>query len=198
VEAPFPIVVGRSGLGWGRGLHRLRTDGEIKHEGDGRSPAGVYDLSAVFGFAPPAAAADLAMPYLQLHADTVCVDDPSSVHYNRVFDSRDADAVDWSSHEPMRDIPVHEWGVVVAHNASPVESGTGCCIFVHEWGGPDRGTAGCTGMSREMMDRFIHWLDAGKRPVIVQLPAAAYQELKAPWRLPDLPPPKKTEEAQEP
>ncbi|HEX9187014.1 MAG TPA: hypothetical protein VGB87_08080, partial [Vicinamibacteria bacterium] len=40
VGAPIEASLGRSGLGWGRGLHPPGLEGPGKREGDGRSPAG--------------------------------------------------------------------------------------------------------------------------------------------------------------
>src|SRR5262245_14268846 len=50
VAGPAPVVVGRSGLGWGRGLHAPQPGGPTKREGDGRAPAGVFRLSTAFGY----------------------------------------------------------------------------------------------------------------------------------------------------
>jgi len=36
------------------------------------------------------------------------------------------------------------------------------------------------------MDRLLAWLDAGKNPVFVLLPAAEYSRLRNPWQLPKL------------
>src|SRR5437764_13783990 len=49
----WPVVVGRNGMGWGRGLHAPQTgEGPIKKEGDGKAPAGVFRLIRAFGYAP--------------------------------------------------------------------------------------------------------------------------------------------------
>ena len=42
-SAPLPVMLGRKGLAWGRGLHPLMA-GTAKQEGDGRAPAGVFVL----------------------------------------------------------------------------------------------------------------------------------------------------------
>ena len=48
----IPVVLGRNGLAWGRGLHPIDSALlPIKTEGDGKSPAGVFTLSSAFGYA---------------------------------------------------------------------------------------------------------------------------------------------------
>ena len=49
VGAPIEGSLGRTGLAWGRGLHPAGLPGPEKREGDGKSPAGVFDLRLVGG-----------------------------------------------------------------------------------------------------------------------------------------------------
>src|SRR5690348_13994507 len=55
VSEPIPVVVGRAGMAWDPALTRENPDrypGPVKHEGDGRSPSGVFALKdGTFGFA---------------------------------------------------------------------------------------------------------------------------------------------------
>jgi hypothetical protein len=46
VGAALPVVIGRTGAAWGTGLHEVPAGdgGPVKHEGDGRSPAGVFAI----------------------------------------------------------------------------------------------------------------------------------------------------------
>jgi D-alanyl-D-alanine dipeptidase len=178
--APIPVVVGRSGLGWGRGLHPEGLDGPTKREGDGRAPAGVFFLTEAFGYAEGAAT---GLPYLHATPGLECVDDAASAHYNEVLD-RDTVAVDWASHEEMRrPDDLYRLGVVVAHNR-PAEPGAGSCIFLHVWSGPRTTTSGCTAMTGGAMDAVAAWLDAAAAPVLVQLPVAEYDRLRTAWALP--------------
>ena len=180
VGEPIPVVVGRSGLGWGRGLHPEGLDGPGKREGDGRAPAGVFPLTEVFGYAREAAT---GLPYRPATPDLECVDDVASAHYNEVLD-RSSVEPDWGSHEEMRrDDDLYRLGVVVAHN-QPAEPGAGSCIFLHVWAGPHSTTSGCTAMTSDAMDAVAAWLDADAAPVLVQLPEAEYARLKTPWALP--------------
>ena len=85
VGAPIEASLGRTGLAWGRGLHPTGLPGPEKREGDGKSPAGVFDLRLVTGYAKTAPAGT-RMPYRQATATLRCVDDPRSLRYNRLAD----------------------------------------------------------------------------------------------------------------
>lgn len=178
-----PVVVGRGGLGWGAGLNSETGEGPVKKEGDGKSPAGVFSLSNAFGFASAAEASWLKMPYMQLAPEIECVDDIHSRWYNTIM-GRDGIVVDWKSSERMREVSGYRWGVVVEHNSNPPVAGRGSCIFLHIWSGPEKGTAGCTAMEQPNLEALLRWLDAKKKPVLVQLPEAEYERLRSAWKLP--------------
>jgi zinc D-Ala-D-Ala dipeptidase len=185
VGEAFPVVVGRSGLGWGDGLSKAEGDGPSKREGDGRAPAGVFTLTRAFGFAGTNEAARLRMPYTPLTPGVECVDDATSAHYNRVVDRAAVETVDWNSSERMREVEGYRWGVVVAHNARAVP-GRGSCIFLHIWAGPEKGTAGCTAMEQPSLEALLRWLDSRERPLLVQLPESEYTRLEETWKLPPI------------
>jgi len=181
----LPVVVGRSGLAWQ--VMPGASDGApvLKHEGDERSPAGVFRLTFAFGFAPRSEAGPLHLPYRQITATWKCIDDPHSRYYNKVLDSTTINDADWKSAEDMRRIdPAYAWGVFVANNTAPVRSGEGSCIFLHVWDGPHSTTSGCTAMEESHMLEVMHWLDSDASPVLVQLPVAEYLRRKKIWGLP--------------
>jgi D-alanyl-D-alanine dipeptidase len=185
VGEKVPVVVGRSGLGWGAGLNAQTGDGPSKKEGDGRAPAGVFRLGPAFGYAPAREASWLKLPYTPLDEGTECVDDVSSRRYNLVVERSGARDVDWKSSERMRAVEGYRWGIVVEHNANPPVAGRGSCIFLHIWAGPSKGTAGCTAMAQPALEELLGWLDAKKRPLLVQLPEAEHARLRDAWRLPE-------------
>jgi len=182
----IPVVVGRNGMAWGRGLHvGAIGEGPVKREGDGRSPAGVFSLSSAFGYAPPEQAGDVKLPYVQAVATLECVDDSQSAHYNRIIDRGAVENPDWKSSERMwRDDDQYRWGVVVDHNPKSAP-GCGSCVFLHVWEAPGKGTAGCVAMNSSSMEGVLRWLDAKKRPVLAQLPWAEFERLRTAWGLPD-------------
>jgi D-alanyl-D-alanine dipeptidase len=189
VGAPIPVVVGKNGLGWGAGVAPVRDAGRqaasdpVKKEGDNKSPAGIFRLSTVFGYAaqePPG----WKMPYISLTPSVECVDDARSKFYNRVVD-RAAVAPDWKSYEQMlRADGLYRWGLVVDHNADQVTAGAGSCIFLHIWLGPGQGTTGCTAMTQEQLEGVLARLNPARRPLLVQLPRPQYMKLRRRWKLP--------------
>lgn len=186
------VTLGRAGLAWGRGLHPAPAAGELlKCEGDGRAPAGVFALSALFG-APgaPSVLAQTAqqLPYLAATPDLKCIDDPCSAYYNRIVGQSAVARPDWASCEDMlRGDERYALGVVVAHNTAPVVAGAGSCIFLHVWAAPDAPTAGCTAMAPADLQALAGWLDATAAPLLVLLPQLAYERHRAAWGLPAWP-----------
>lgn len=188
VGREVPVAVGRNGLGWGVGVVETSgaAEGPNKKEGDGKAPAGVFALGSAFGFAPFREAAWLRVPYIPLTPAVECVDDTASRHYNRIVDRLAAGDFDWNSSERMRSVEGYRWGLVVRHNAAPPVAGRGSCIFLHIWAGAGRGTAGCTALEEERLTELLRWLDPQRLPLLVQLPEAEYERLRAAWRLPAL------------
>ncbi len=187
VRGPLKTAVGRTGLAWGLGLHgQALGAGPVKKEGDGKAPAGVFRLSAVFGYGSAADAGFLKMPYVPLGADTECVDDPASSYYNLIVERTGVESVDWHSSEKMRRPDVlYKWGVVVDHNPMPRAASGGSCIFLHIWRGPASPTVGCTAMDESDMNQLLHWLNSASNPVLVQLPRAEYERFRTVWKLPE-------------
>lgn len=183
---PVAVSLGRAGLAWGIGLHAAVDDGNPhKTEGDGRAPAGLFALTALFGEAGPdsAVAQSLRLPYRCATGDLRCVDDPASRHYNRLVDRRDV-AVDWVSAEEMRRSDGrYAIGAVIAHNPAGI-AGAGSCIFLHVHEAPGVPTAGCTAGDPLAVQDVCAWLDAAARPVLVQLPRAESVRRAAAWQLP--------------
>ncbi len=179
------IVVGKNGLGWDAALDRAHPDlysGLVKHEGDGRSPAGVFLLDqGTFGFAPSLSEAG---NYKSLTPTTECVDDVNSRYYGHVVDRLNVKDVDWNSSEKMREIPQYVWGAIVNYNLDHTVPGDGSCIFLHKWTNATTGTAGCTAMPIENIEAIVNWLTRKDHAILVQLPEPEYQRLRTQWQLP--------------
>lgn len=188
VGAAIAVSLGRSGLAWGRGLHtQLGSAGSEKREGDGCAPAGIFAITALFGYAAPDSpfARGAKLPYLYATPDLKAIDDPVSKYYNQIVDQSSVAQPDWASCEDMRrSDPRYAVGAVVAHNSEPPLAGAGSCIFLHVWEGAGLPTAGCTAMSLADMTALAGWLDSAAAPLLVQLPQAEYERWREGWGLP--------------
>src|SRR5262245_17309787 len=174
--------LGRTGLAWGRGLQPEGLDGPLKKEGDGKSPAGIFELREATGYAETLP--ETRLRYRQATEPLKCVDDPASASYNRLVDATTV-GKDWSSAEEMRrKDDLYRLVVWVGHNDRPVTKGAGSCIFLHLRARADAVTDGCTAFDAEPMDRLMRFLDPALRPVLVQLPAGAFRALGGDWGLP--------------
>lgn len=183
VGSPMPVSLGRAGLAWGRGLHAAQGDGPQKREGDGRSPAGVFELRGMTGYAatPPAGT---SLEYEEATPTLRCVDDPGSSRYNQLADESRVPK-DWRSAEDMRrDDELYRLVVWVGHNDAPTVAGGGSCIFLHLRRGVDSVTAGCTAFDARDLEWLVAHLEAAAHPVLVQLPEAQQRALADAWGLP--------------
>ena len=185
ISEPIPIVVGKTGMAWDPALVRrepARYPGPVKHEGDGRSPAGIFPLKrGTFGFA---ASVPGSTNYIHLTPTIECVDDPDSHYYGKIVDRASTKNPDWRSSEKMSSIPQYRWGVTVNYNMDQPVRGDGSCVFLHQWSGPSNGTAGCTAMAPNNIEEIVHWIDGKSRAALVQLPELEYQRLRPHWQLP--------------
>lgn len=184
---PIPIVVGKTGLAWGRGtadVSRFSAPSDPqKKEGDGKAPAGIFRLSRAFGYAS-STQPGWKMPYIALTPTVECVDDTSSKFYNQVLD-RNTVTPDWNSSEHMRrEDDLYRWGVIVDHNTPPAP-GAGSCIFLHIAHPDGSGTVGCTAMPQSDIEELLGWLDPTREPLLVQMPKAQYDAVKKRWHLPE-------------
>ena len=104
--------------------------------------------------------------------------------YAQIVDREKVGVIDWHSSEKMREVPGYRWGVVVDYNMQQPTKGDGSCIFLHQWGGPTSGTAGCTAMAAADLDALVRWLAGEEHAVFAQLPEKEYQGLRQRWHLP--------------
>lgn len=182
----IPVVLGKNGMAWGKGLHPQICGSErIKREGDGKAPAGVFSLGPIFGKLSLEKQVCVKMPYIPLKPSIEAIDDPDSIYYNTIVDVETISDIDWKSSEKMDEIPLYDIGCVINHNYPFPEPGMGSAIFMHLWRNATSGTAGCTAMERPHLERIVEWLDENQLPCIVQLPIEVYAIVKSQWGLPN-------------
>ena len=179
VSNDINVGLGYSGLGWGSGLIDFnKAAGPIKHEGDGKSPAGVFNLSYSFGYLPSDSLSCLKFPYKQVTTNIECVDDTTSKYYNTLVDVEKTSKT-WKRSEIMKGKGNHyKYGIFVDHNSNPPIPGCGSCIFIHVWEGLGKSSSGCTTLSEEEIIKLLHWLDAKKDPLLIQIPEIEFNKVK--------------------
>ncbi|EHJ46430.1 hypothetical protein DFW101_0413 [Solidesulfovibrio carbinoliphilus subsp. oakridgensis] len=183
--APSPCVLGRKGLGAGRGLTPPLA-GPAKRQGDGRTPAGLFPLPLAFGYADAQAARTVGvrLPYVAVTDRTACVTDPASDLFGRVVGPEARPAGLRGQDRMVRDDRANVWGVGIGHNLDRPDAEAGSCLFVNvrPAGGPP--TGGSIGCPETVAASLAAWLDPAAGPLLAVLPAKAYQERQTAWGLP--------------
>lgn len=162
VAEDIPAVVGKNGLGWGGDFH---GPGPAKAEGDGKSPAGIFQLGRSFGFGAR------SLPgYLRLDAEHyACVADPRSDRYGQITSDR---LPPGTRAEDMSSIAGYRSGLVVDYPADGATR-SGSCIFVHVWRDKQSGTAGCIALEEQGVMRLQRWVGR-ERSMIAILPRTSF------------------------
>lgn len=192
IGEPMPVWIGRSGLAWRSDAEAaLRPAGAAdlagprKREGDGRSPAGILTLGAMWGYAdaPPAG---VKLPYKATSGLDRCVDDADSPYYNRLARQPAGGPPPWQSAEALR-LPTehYKYLVVMNYNNQAPRRGAGSCIFLHLAPPPGGPTAGCTALAEPELLSVLRWLDPAQAPVILQLPTPVLTAAAAAWGIPN-------------
>lgn len=155
----FDVTLGRSGLGFASEAIPQ------KKEGDGRSPAGIFDIGATFGYSKEI---NSSMPYYYADEKLICIDDTGDRFYNKMalLDTHNPP----KSFEFMRRADeVYRYGAVIGYNTAGIAN-RGSCIFFHLNSVGKKPTSGCTAMDEKPLLEMLEWLDATKNPKLLQIP----------------------------
>jgi L,D-peptidoglycan transpeptidase YkuD (ErfK/YbiS/YcfS/YnhG family) len=185
-DQPWPVLFGRGGLAWGRGLNPPQP-GPQKKEGDHRNPAGLFALGDVLGYAPALPDGAQGWPYHQVTARDAWIDDPTlGLPYNHLYTlPPDAPTPAWWEKEKLHlGDSAYQWLVLIEHNYTDPVPGAGNEIFFHVRRGDHYRTAGCTTMKLEDLEKLIKWLRPGSRAMMVELTRADYARFWQTWHLP--------------
>jgi L,D-peptidoglycan transpeptidase YkuD (ErfK/YbiS/YcfS/YnhG family) len=185
VAPPVPVLFGKHGAAWGRGLAGQDESGLRKTERDGRAPAGIFRIGKIYTYdAQLPAGSDY--PFHQVTTADAWVDDVSHPDYNRFVTIPDpANPPPWFAKQKMRHNDfAYRWLVEIRHNSDPPLPGAGSAIFFHIRRGVDRPSAGCTTMAESELVKLVAWLRAPRHPCYVLLPAAEYDTKWRNWHLP--------------
>jgi L,D-peptidoglycan transpeptidase YkuD (ErfK/YbiS/YcfS/YnhG family) len=182
---PVPVLFGKAGLAWGRGLINEKDQGPVKMEHDHRAPAGVFRIGIIYTYdrSLPSGA---IYPFHTVGESDAWVDDVKNPHYNEHVIVDVNNPPSWFEKQKMRrgDF-AYRWLVEIRHNADPPLPGHGSAIFFHIRRGPMRPSSGCTTMAETDLLGLIRWLRASANPAYVCLPRAEYLNRWKTWGLPD-------------
>lgn len=167
-----PAMVGKNGLAWGLPFLAYKREGEPeKVEGDKRTPAGFFKLGSSFGFAKVKRDNYIAIEPGQ----TVCVEDPTSAHYNTI--TTRAEIEPGTKVDNMSDTSLFRNGLFVDY-PSDRQSKRGSCIFIHVWKTPDTKTSGCIALPEPRV-QTLQSFSASGAAVIGILPETARARFSA-------------------
>ena len=135
----YRCALGRSGIS------------EVKFEGDGATPAGLFPLRGLFYRPDRLDLPQTGLRVLPLEENMGWCDAPRHPSYNRLvrlpFDA---------SHEKMwRDDGLYDLVVVLGHNDDPPRANRGSAIFMHIARDGYAPTEGCVALSREDLLDFL-------------------------------------------
>ena len=180
----WPVLYGKSGLAWGRGILGTGEPGRQKQERDGRAPAGVFRIGKIYTY-DAALPAGASFPYRTVGPGDAWVDDLASPHYNQHVVVDPANPPPWFEKQKMRHGDfAYRWLVEIRHNSDPPVPGAGSAIFFHIRRGVTRPSAGCTTMAEANLVTLIRWLRAEQHPHYALLPRAEYLAKWKAWSLP--------------
>jgi L,D-peptidoglycan transpeptidase YkuD (ErfK/YbiS/YcfS/YnhG family) len=185
VGAPWPVLYGRNGLAWGRGVLGTKEPGQHKNERDKRAPAGVFRIGTIYTY-DAALPAGSDYPFHTVTTGDAWIDDPKHPDYNKhVVIPDPANPPPWFAKQKMRHGDfAYRWLVEIRHNADPPVPDAGSAIFFHIRRGADRPSAGCTTMAESNLVSLIRWLRAAKKPHYALLPKQEYLAKWQAWGLP--------------
>lgn len=184
----WKVRLGRNGSAWGLGLSPAMGK-NMKKEGDGRAPVGVFSIGAAYGYAG-SIKKNKHLPYYQVTEKDLWVEDSNSPSYNRHLRLKHKPKTKWQKKQQMRQGDyAHALKLYIGHNTAspkrPAKKGYGSAIFFHIWrGGGSKATSGCTTMAPKKLREMIAQIDPKKNPVYILLPRSEYTRLRNVWKLP--------------
>jgi L,D-peptidoglycan transpeptidase YkuD (ErfK/YbiS/YcfS/YnhG family) len=183
VGSSIPVLFGKNGLAWGRGI--LSGNGPQKVERDNRAPAGVFKIGTIYTYDHELPAGS-NFPFHTVGAGDAWVDDAKSPNYNQHVVVDPNNPPSWFAKQRMRHNDfAYRWLVEIRHNSDPAVPGYGSAIFFHIRRGPDHPSAGCTTMAEPNLVELIRWLRSEANPEYVCLPRSEYLARWKSWNLPE-------------
>ena len=182
---PVPVLFGKNGSAWGRGVFGQDEPGRHKVERDGRTPAGVFRIGKIYTY-DKALPKGADYPFHTVTEADAWIDDPSLPLYNRHVQVDPKNPPPWFESQKMRHGDfAYRWLIEIRHNADDIVPGRGSAIFFHIRRGPNRPSVGCTTMAEKDIVALIRWLKSSSQPHYATMPWSEYRKKWAAWGLPN-------------
>jgi L,D-peptidoglycan transpeptidase YkuD (ErfK/YbiS/YcfS/YnhG family) len=138
---------------------------EIKREGDGATPAGVFPLRRVMFRPDRVDPPETGLPTRPIERSDGWCDDPRDARYNRPVRLPCG-----AGHERLwRDDGLYDLLAVIGYNDDPIEAGRGSAIFLHV-ARPGYGpTEGCVALALPDLQSVLRTCRPGDR-IVIELP----------------------------
>lgn len=145
------------------------VDAELKREGDGATPLGVWPMRQVFFRPDRLAAPATRLPAIPLSPSFGWCDDPDEDLYNRLVVLPFP-----ASHEELwREDHIYDLIVALGYNDDPVVPDRGSAIFLHIARPDFPPTEGCVACTQEDLLELLKTAKPGDALAIVRNPSAA-------------------------
>jgi L,D-peptidoglycan transpeptidase YkuD (ErfK/YbiS/YcfS/YnhG family) len=141
-----------------------RGTSPAKHEGDRRTPTGIFGFGrTMYGLAPNPG---VRFSYRRLVCGDWWVEDPASPYYNRFRHVRCGSSPPFrtTSEDMSRSATAYRHLAFIRYNAEPVVPGRGSGIFLHVSTG--RPTLGCVSLPLPQLVATLRWLRPAAVPLI--------------------------------
>ncbi|MEL7221812.1 MAG: L,D-transpeptidase family protein, partial [Bacteroidota bacterium] len=143
------------------GYNGIAALGE-KREGDGKTPAGTYNLGQFFGYDDDLNLKSISR-FIELEPHHYWMSDSSSPLYNTLIEYDPSPLV---AEKMERDDHLYKYGIIIDYNTEPAVPEKGSAIFLHIYRSPKKPTAGCVAVSEEDIVSLIYWLETAEQPEI--------------------------------
>lgn len=150
-QSPIVARIGKNGF----------AQPQLKEEGDGKSPTGIFRLGKLFSYEKQL---HTLMENAQTTKEDKWIDDVNSPDYN-TYISGSTDAKSYENLLLNNDI--YKYCTVIEYNTNPVIKGKGSAIFFHLGIKKPYFTLGCVAINEEYMKLMVDWLNPKLNPSII-------------------------------
>jgi len=134
---------------------------DSKHEGDGKTPTGIFPITRYFSKKQDFLA---RLKKIEITHNTIWVDDPTDSLYNTYFEQTPKERR--KGEKLLRKDGLYNYVMVIDYNQKR-EPGKGSAIFLHCWSKQGKPTLGCIAVEENNLLKIFEWIDSSANPMIL-------------------------------